>query len=276
MRGFEDKIAVVTGGASGIGRALMAALCRHGATVVCADIDAGAAERAVRETVSAGGRAVPVRLDVRRQHQVARVVGRTVRDFGRLDLMFNNAGVGIVGEVRDMTADHWRRVMDVNLWGAINGTLAAYSVMVEQGSGAIVNIASIAGLLPIPALTAYAAAKHAVVGLSTSLRPEAADLGVQVSVVCPGAVETPLFETAEILGADREELFRRFPFIMDADRAAEKILRGVRRNKGVIVFPLSNVLLWRFYRLWPAAVAPLSLKMARQFRRLRSPDPDGR
>jgi NAD(P)-dependent dehydrogenase (short-subunit alcohol dehydrogenase family) len=272
MKVFKDKIAVVTGGASGIGRALTGALCRDGATVVCADIDEKGAGRAVREIVSAGGRAMAAHLDVTRRHQVARVVGRTVREFGRLDLMFNNAGVGIVGEVRDMTADHWRRVVDVNLWGAINGTLAAYPVMIGQGAGAIVNIASIAGLLPVPALAAYAAAKHAVVGLSTSMRPEAADLGVQVSVACPGAVDTPLFRTAEILGADREELFRRFPFVMDVDRAAAKILRGVKRNKGVIVFPLSNVLLWRFYRLWPAAVAPLSLKMARQFRRLRKED----
>jgi NAD(P)-dependent dehydrogenase (short-subunit alcohol dehydrogenase family) len=272
MRTYRDKIAVVTGGASGIGRALVKALCGRGATVICADINTEAADRTVEEIVSAGGTARAVRLDVTRENQVMAVVRKTMRDYGRLDFMFNNAGIGIGGEVRDMDGGHWRRIMAVNLWGTIYGTLAAYSAMTRQGSGTIVNTASIAGLVPVPTLAAYAAGKHAIVGLSTSLRPEAADLGVQVNVVCPGAVRTPLFETAEMVGADTRALTDRFPFVIEPDVAASKILRGVEKNKAIIVFPLSNLVLWRFYRFLPWAVAPLSLKMAREFRKFRRED----
>jgi NAD(P)-dependent dehydrogenase (short-subunit alcohol dehydrogenase family) len=270
---YRNKIALVTGGASGIGRALTRALARLGATVVCADIDIDGA----RETVSAlgpgRGSARAVELDVTRENEVSRIVEETASTYGRLDLMFNNAGIGIGGEFRDMTTDHWRRIVEVNLWGTIYGTAAAYRVMIGQGFGSIVNMASIAGLLPVPTLSAYAAVKHAVVGLSTSLRPEAADLGVHVIVVCPGAVNTGLFRTTPILGADREDLMARFPFVMEVDEVVPRILAGVRKNKAVVVFPLSNSLLWRFYRLWPAAVAPLSLLMARDFRKFRKEGP---
>ncbi len=267
MEYYRNKVALVTGGASGIGRALTQTLCRRGATVVCADIDAGTAKQTVSSAGRHRGSAQAANLDVTREDEVNRIVDETVARYGRLDFMFNNAGIGIGGEFRDMTTDHWRRIIEVNLWSTIYGTAAAYRVMIKQGFGSIVNMASIAGLLPVPTLAAYATVKHAVVGLSTSIRPEAADFGVRVIVVCPGAVDTGLFKTTPILGADRGALLERFPFVMDVGQAAPRILRGVRRNKALIVFPLSNTLLWRFYRLWPAAVAPLSLKMVRDFRK---------
>ena len=272
MDHYRNKIALVTGGASGIGRGLTEALARRGATVVCADINADGAQKTVSSIQRGRGSARAARLDVTREDEVNRIVDETVARYGRLDFMFNNAGIGIGGEFRDTTTEHWRRIIQVNLWGAIYGTTAAYRVMIRQGFGTIVNMASIAGLLPIPTLAAYAAVKHAVVGLSISIRPEAADLGVRVCVVCPGAVDTGLFKTTPILGADKEGLLERFPFVMDVETAVPKILRGVRRNKAVIVFPLSNCLLWRFYRMWPAAVAPLSLKMVRDFRKFRKED----
>jgi short-subunit dehydrogenase len=110
--------------------------------------------------------------------------------------MLNNAGIALGGEVRDMDLEHWRRILDVNLWGVIHGTTAAYQVMVKQGFGHIVNTASLGGLIPEPMATAYATTKHAVVGLSTSLRAEAAELRVKVSVVCPGFVQTRTFIVA--------------------------------------------------------------------------------
>jgi NAD(P)-dependent dehydrogenase (short-subunit alcohol dehydrogenase family) len=126
---------------------------------------------------------------------VQELVDETVRDYGRLDYMFNNAGIGMGGEVRDMDLEHWRRVLEVNLWGVTCGTSAAYEEMVRQGFGHIVNTASLAGLIPLPMVAAYCATKHAVVGLSASLRAEAAALGIKVSVVCPGFVETGIFRS---------------------------------------------------------------------------------
>ena len=270
---YRNKIALVTGGASGIGRALTKTLCRRGATVVCADINVDGARKTVSSIGRDRGSPQAAYLDVTREDEVNRIVDETVARHGRLDFMFNNAGIGIGGEFRDMTTDHWRRIVQVNLWGTIYGTTAAYRAMTTQGSGSIVNMASIAGLLPVPTLAAYATVKHAVVGLSISIRPEAADFGVQINVVCPGAVDTGLFKTTPILGADKQELLERFPFVMSVEQAVPKILRGVRRNKAVIVFPLSNSLLWRFYRLWPTAVAPLSLRMVRDFRKFREEEP---
>jgi NAD(P)-dependent dehydrogenase (short-subunit alcohol dehydrogenase family) len=270
---YRNKIALVTGGASGIGRELTRALARRGARVVCADINDDGARQTVACLDSDRGSARAAHLDVTREGEVNRLVDETVTRYGRLDLMFNNAGIGIGGEFRDMTTSHWHSIVEVNLWGTIYGTAAAYRVMIKQGSGSIVNMASIAGLLPVPTLAAYATVKHAVVGLSTSIRPEAADFGVRVIAVCPGAVNTGLFKTTPILGADKEDLLERFPFVMDVQKVVPKILHGVRKNRALIVFPLSNTLLWRFYRLWPAAVAPLSLKMVRNFRRFRKDVP---
>src|SRR5207248_6593438 len=113
---------------------------------------------------------------------------------GRLDLMVNNAGIGIGGETRELLLAHWDRIIDVNLRGVVHGVHAAYPVMIEQGSGHIVNTASLAGLLPSPGATPYAMTKHAVVGLSLSLRGEAAAYGVRVTAVCPGVVETPILD----------------------------------------------------------------------------------
>ncbi len=187
---FRDKVAIVTGGASGIGHMLCQELCRLGALVVVADVDSRGAEEVASAILKAGGRARAAFLDVSRVESVRGLVDEILSEHGRLDYMFNNAGIAIVGELRDMSLEHWQRIIDVNLWGVIYGTTAAYSIMARQGSGHIINTASLAGLIGYPASTAYAATKSAVIGLSTSLRAEAAGLGVKVSVVCPGYVQT--------------------------------------------------------------------------------------
>ncbi len=188
-------MAIVTGAASGIGKALSRALVLRGATVVLADVDEAGA-KAAADDMAAGppGRASGVGLDVTDAEAVATLVERTADDHGHLDFMFNNAGIGIVGQVHELTLAHWNRAIDVNLRGVVHGVVAAYPVMIGQGSGHIVNTASLAGLLPSPMLTPYGMTKHGVVGLSTSLRMEAAVHGVRVSVVCPGVIDTPLLD----------------------------------------------------------------------------------
>jgi NAD(P)-dependent dehydrogenase (short-subunit alcohol dehydrogenase family) len=135
-----------------------------------------------------------VALDVTDADAVAALVERTAQDHGHLDLLFNNAGVAVTGPVSELTLAHWNRVIDINLRGVVHGVVAAYPIMIRQGRGHIVNTSSLAGLLPSPMLTPYGMTKHGVVGLSESLRMEAAAHGVRVSVVCPGVIDTPLLD----------------------------------------------------------------------------------
>jgi NAD(P)-dependent dehydrogenase (short-subunit alcohol dehydrogenase family) len=200
---FREKVALVTGGASGIGRALCKDLGQRGATVVVADKDPDRAQEAVAAFRKLGARAEAVHLDVVCAAEVEQVVQQTARQQGRLDFMFNNAGVLAMGGLRDTGLEPWPRLLEVNLEGVLSGSAAAYAVMVRQGSGHIVNTASLGGLIPSPMLSFYAATKYAVLGFSTSLREEAANLGVKVSVVCPGFVRTSIPTARPIWGWTR-------------------------------------------------------------------------
>ena len=252
---FQNKVALVTGGASGIGRALCEELARGGALAVVSDINLEGAE-AVAAAIAAGcGRAVAARLDVTRAEDIGRLVEDTVREQGRLDYMFNNAGIGVGGEVRDLSLDHWRQAIDINLWGVIYGASAAYQAMLRQGSGHIVNTASASGLVGEPGLTAYSLTKSAVITLSTALRAEAEDMGVRVSVVCPGFVDTAIYENAIGVKVDKDEFLAKLPVrLVSAPDAARAILRGVERNQAIIVFPFYARLLWWLTRIHPGAL----------------------
>ena len=269
MNAFENKVAIVTGGASGIGQALCEGLCRRGAAaIIVADINAEGAQ----ETVVIDGRMQAMHVDVSRQEDMQNLVDQTVSRYGHLDLMINNAGVTICGEVRDLTIEHWQRMIDVNLWGVIYGTTAAYQVMVAQGFGHIVNVASLDGLAPMPLAAPYTTAKHAVVGLSTTLRIEGADLGVKVSVACPGAVRTGVLDAATFVRIRREEAIAEMQSgfkMTDPADCAHAILHGVERNQAIIVDTWLNRLFWWLYRLSPALYSQLMREAAKQMRPLR-------
>ncbi|NJN44754.1 MAG: SDR family oxidoreductase [Anaerolineae bacterium] len=264
---FKNKIGIVTGGGSGIGRALCEQLAQAGATVIVADID----ERSGQETVTQMGRGRATRLDVSDADAVQRLVDETVLEFGRLDLMFNNAGITVLGEVRDQTLEHWRRVIDVNLMGVIYGTDAAYKQMVKQGSGHIVNIASLAGLVPQPTSVPYTASKHAVVGLSTALRAEGVDLGVRVSVACPAFIQANMIHENSIVGVRLSDVTarRNLRLMPTAEHAARAILRGVALNREIIVYPFYAWLVWLLNRVIPGTPLSMRRKIVRDFRKLR-------
>jgi NAD(P)-dependent dehydrogenase (short-subunit alcohol dehydrogenase family) len=264
---LADKVAIVTGGGSGIGEAVSRELARRGARVVVADIKGNDARRVAAAIADSGGRATASNVDVSKEQDIRSLVEDTASNYGRLDYQFNNAGIAIGGDARDLTPSQWRKVLDVNLYGVLYGTLAAYPIMVEQGFGHIVNTSSGAGLVPTPLNAPYCTAKYAVVGLSLSLRLEGADLGVKVSVVCPGYVRTPIFDTAVVVGMPRE-LVNRPPGrikMMDAAEAAQVILGGVARNQAVIAFPRYIRWAWRaaclFPRLLDRAAPPRVLEL---------------
>jgi NAD(P)-dependent dehydrogenase (short-subunit alcohol dehydrogenase family) len=268
MNRFQDAVCVVTGGASGLGRAVCEELGRRGAVVVVADVN----EAGAREVASGiGGKATAAGLDVRDAGAVRRLIEETAAAYGRLDYVFNNAGIAVLGEVRDLTLEHWRKVLDVNLDGVIHGVSAAYPLMVRQGSGHIVNTASLAGLAGFPTSIPYATSKFAVVGLSLSLRAEAEELGVKVSAVCPGFVQTAIFDAGTYVGSRKEDLLAQIPFkIIGTAEAARAILRGVERNQAVIVFPFYARLFWWLTRLHPGIAGLLHRKTVRDFRKVRS------
>ncbi len=278
--GFTGRTAIVTGGASGIGRALGAALCAQGAHVVLADIDEGTATEAaaaIAATETRGGSVRGARLDVRDRDSVRALVDEVVGAHGRLDLMVNNAGIALGGESHLMPAEHWDRTIDVNLRGVVNGVVSAYPLMVAQGHGHLVNVASMAGLAPTPLTAAYTMTKHAVVGLSTTLRPEAALHGVRVTVVCPGAVETPILDRpppADLPGqavgtlTSRQFLEMMHMRPMAADQFARQALRGIARNRAIVIVPRSGRALWYLQRGSPAAVRGVGRVLVRRVLRV--------
>lgn len=249
MNPFANKVAIITGGASGIGRAVGEELVRHGSAVVLADINGDGAVAAAR---AMGDRAASATVDVTDAGAVARLIDDVAARHGQLDYLFNNAGIAIMGDVKHMTLADWNRIVDINLRGVVNGVAAAYPLMIRQGFGHIINTASMAGLIPTPGATAYAATKHALVGLSTSLRGEAAGYGVKVSVVCPGFIDTPIKHATEFLNVDGETVLQDLPFrLHPVDLCARVILRGVARNRAIIVVTLPAHVFWRFYRFFP-------------------------
>jgi NAD(P)-dependent dehydrogenase (short-subunit alcohol dehydrogenase family) len=257
IRIFSDATAIVTGGASGIGRALAQELARRGCEIVLADLQIEMAEDVASEIRDSGGKAKAVKVDVTDFPAMDKVVRETFERTGRLDYIFNNAGIAIGCTANHYTIYDWNKIIDINLRSVVNGIQAAYLIMIEQGFGHIVNTASMAGLMPNPVNVAYAATKHAVVGLSLSLRVEAAQLGVRVSVICPGVIRTPILEggkygkinmniTPEKLRDMWEELKPMAP-----DVFARKVLNAVAKNKAIIIVPSFWKLLWWLNRLSP-------------------------
>jgi NAD(P)-dependent dehydrogenase (short-subunit alcohol dehydrogenase family) len=186
-------VALITGAASGIGRATALVFAGEGARLVLADLDAGGGEETVRLAAERGAEAEFVRCDVTVARDVDALVGRAVERFGRLDCAFNNAGIG--GEsapLADYGDESWDRVIAVNLTSVFYSMKSELRQMTAQGEGAIVNTASIVGVMGYPNLTAYNAAKHGVVGLTRTAAIEYAPHGVRVNAVCPAWIETPM------------------------------------------------------------------------------------
>lgn len=192
-KAFDGKVALVTGGASGIGEACVMAFARGGAKVVVVDLNSESGENTVNSVKQAGGNAIFLGVDVSNPEAVEQMVAGTVAEFGRLDFAINNAGIG--GEQNptgNYSIDGWRKVIDINLNGVFYCMRYEIPQMIKQGSGVIVNMASILGAVGFATASAYVAAKHGVLGLTKAAALEYASEGIRINSVGPAFINTPM------------------------------------------------------------------------------------
>jgi NAD(P)-dependent dehydrogenase (short-subunit alcohol dehydrogenase family) len=227
MAELENRVAIVTGAASGIGRSTALALAREGAQVVVSDIDEAGGQETVRLIEAGGGEAIFVKTDVSDPGAVEALVDKAVETYGHLDVMVNNAGIG--GEaapLADYSLESWDRVIGINLSGVFYGMKYAIPAMLKGGGGSIVNVASILGQVGFPTAPAYVAAKHGILGLTKNAALEYSAQGVRINAVGPGFIRTPMIEALEEDEATNQMLVSMHPIgrLGEPEEVAELIV----------------------------------------------------
>lgn len=258
IRDLRDKVVVITGAGSGIGRATAGQFAAAGARLFLADLSA---ERLAQVAAELGPRAAAVETqvcDVGERDEVQALARATLERYGRVDVVHNNAGVALAMSVAETTLADWQWITRVNYWGVIYGVEAFLPHLMAQRSGHIVNTASVMGLCATPNTGAYCATKHAIVGLSEALRAELREHNVGVTAVCPGVIQTRVIEAARIrtrpgAKAERawiEDLYRQRGW--PPERVGRAVVAAVRRDRAVVPVGPEAWLGWWFYRASPA------------------------
>ena len=261
MKTFRDKLCLITGAASGIGRATALALAREGARLCLTDLEEAGLEETGRRAQRVGGHVVACRaFDIGDEAAVNRFAADVHEVGGSVDVVMNIAGISTWGTIETLEARHWRQLVEVNLMGPIHVLRAFVPAMIAAGRGGhVVNVSSAAGLFGLPWHAAYSATKFGLRGISEVLRFDLRHHGIGVSLVCPGAVNTGLVRTLNIVGVDREDrrvlaLTKRFQrHAVSPEQAAVAILKGMRRNR-YMVFTSTDVRVGYWFQrkfAWP-------------------------
>lgn len=254
MTHFTGKVAVVTGAASGIGRALAVELGRRGARLAISDVDVTGLAETESLVRAVGAEVRSDTLDVSQRELVLTYADTVAEHFGAVHLVFNNAGIAFTGNVEQMSFKDFDRVMDVDFWGVVNGTKAFLPHLVASGDGHVVNISSVFGLFSVPSQSAYNAAKFAVRGFTEALRQEMVNGGRPVKVTCvhPGGIKTNIARNGDqVEGLDHDQLATSFDKLARTSpaKAADVILAGVEKNKARVLIGADAWVLDKFIRV---------------------------
>lgn len=259
---LSGKIAVVTGASMGIGEAIAKLFVESGATVVLVSRDANRVE-AARQRIGHTDRTMALSCDVRHREEIDRVVGLTLHHLQRIDVWVNNAGHGILDSVADVNMAGVRETFDTNFFGALEAMQAVIPVMKQQGGGAIINISSVAGHIPIPFHAVYSATKFAMNALGKGARIELRQYGINVLTVCPGYVQTA-FSANAIRGGELKQVRPASVRGITADRVARAVLDGYLKGKREVVVPWTMKPAITMYQLFPGLVERVMTKLARK------------
>jgi NADP-dependent 3-hydroxy acid dehydrogenase YdfG len=271
MKSFDDKVVVITGAGSGIGRALSLNLARQGARLALSDVDEVGLAETVRQVEAAGVREVrSARLDVADRGAFEAYAAAVVDHFGRVNVVVNNAGVALAGDLEDLDWSDMDWIMGINFWGVVHGTKFFLPHLVASGDGHVVNLSSLFGLVSMPGQSMYNAAKYAVRGLSEALREEMLIAGhpVGVTVVHPGGIKTAIARNARVSGREDKEATAKFfdekLAKMTPERAAEIIVKGVQADKARVLVGLDAHALHHLAKLTGSRYQDLVARVGRK------------
>ena len=272
MRELRGRVAVVTGAASGIGRALAVALAREGAELALSDVNEAGLAETRRLAEGLGARVTSERLDVADRAAVERHAARVIAEHGRANLVINNAGVGLGATISDMSYDDLAWLFGINFWGVVHGTKAFLPHLKQSGEGHVVNLSSVFGIIAVPGQGAYNAAKFAVRGFTECLRQELELEGAPVSATCvhPGGIKTNIARNARVIeragSPSRDEMNATFDRMARTtpEAAARKILRGVKKNARRVLIGPDAYTIDALQRLLPTSYQALLVRQARR------------
>lgn len=260
---FKDKVALITGGSKGLGLTIAEELLKAGAKVIICARDSNGLFSAQEHLKTYGGQVEGYVCDVGNQSEVDRVICEVVANFGRIDLIFNNAGIITVGSMESLTEREYQKSLDVMYWGIVHTTTSAVPFMKKQGHGQIINITSIGGEISVPHLLSYSAAKFAAVGYSKGCASELRKDNIFVTTIVPGLMRTGSYVNAEF-PKDKKEEFKLFSFLastpgftLSPQRAVRIILEATKEKKAYQILGLQNKLAIKFSQLFPNTVINL-------------------
>lgn len=246
---LKNKKALVTGAASGIGKAIALSMAHEGAEVFLADLNQKDLESVHAQIESIGGKSRTRLVDVADQKQVEGMINAAIGEMGHLDILVNNAGVTLIGEARDYNLEDWEWIMGVNLWSQIYSIHYVLPHMFERKAGHIINMASAAGLVGLPGNAAYSATKFGIVGMSEVLRAELKPHGIIITVVCPGGVQTSFEKNARVRGLPH---YQPGSFVKSHERSpdliADRIIGAIQKEKFLVIIGAEAKLLYQIKR----------------------------